>query len=228
MKKFAVILIIAVLALGCVFATAGDSQKTDANTVTSGDNFWVTTTIKTIYPVYKISGSNTVTNVESTAKSDATNTIEGIVADNGDKLSIYVNVFHFGKADNDMDASKGLVDIRYKGKVTVTITGNELINQTSTKTAATANAVNADGHVYKSDIPTAGTFTAKNADNLTVECSNSANAGTIVATYTNGKKVAISSTAAAQIASGSFTWDISQLTAGDNYKAEVVVTYTNV
>ena len=228
MKRFAVILIIAVLAIGCVFAATGDSKKTDDNAVNSGDKFIVTTTVAKIYPVYKIAGSNTINNVESNDATSASK-IEGLVSEDGNKLTIYVAVKHFGKADNNMDTAYGLVDIRYFGKVTVTVTGYQLKNTNENVVAiTTANAASTDNHVYMSDLPTAGEDlkAVSGVNNFTATASKSGNVITVEASYDNGKKVATGSDAVT-IADGSFVWDISELTAGDSYAADVVVTYTS-
>ena len=222
MKRFAVILIIAVLALGCVFAATNTKDAPN-----NGDKFVVTTTIKTIYPVYEIVGSDGQTTGE-TANSDKGEKIEGKLSDDGDHITITTTLNHFGMKDNDMNSTK--TDIRYKGAITVTITASELINKTtgltfSDASSVAANAEASNKHVYKSGLPTAGTFTNEKADNFTAACTNENNTVKVTATYTNGQKVPTSSDSV-KIAAGSFDWNISKLTAGDYYEANVVVTYT--
>ena len=222
MKRFAVILIIAVLALGCVFADVDDSKNKNNDT-----GFVVYTTIKTVYPVYEIVGSDGQTTGE-TANSDKGEKIEGKLSDDGDSITITTTLNHFGMKDNDMNSTK--TDIRYKGAITVTITASELINKTtgltfSDASSVAANAEASNNHVYKSGLPTAGTFTNANDDNFTAACTNENNIVEVTATYTNGQKVPTSSNSV-KIAAGSFDWNISKLTAGDYYEANVVVTYT--
>ena len=222
MKRFAVILIIAVLALGCVFADVDDSKNKNNDT-----GFVVYTTIKTVYPVYEIVGSDGQTK-DVTANSAKDQKIEGKLSGNGDHITITTTLNHFGMKDNDMNSSK--TDIRYKGVITVTIEASELINKTtgltfSDASSVAANAEASNNHVYKSGLPTAGTFTNENADNFTAACTNENNTVKVTATYTNGQKVSTSSNSV-KIAAGSFDWDISKLTAGDYYEADVVVTYT--
>lgn len=222
MKKFAIVLMMALLVLGCVFAASGDAQKTDTNAANSGDKFVVTTTIGKIYPVYQIVGTNNNSgSATSVHPGDVTtdNKVKGILSEDGNSISIKVALNHFGKVDNDLDAGKAMTDIRYKGDVTVTITGYALIN--------VSNTSDITEHVQSSAVPTAGTFIAVTGiANFSATTDSSGNSATITAKYLNGKKVA-SGTGVQTIANGSFTWDISELTAGDTYEADVIVTYTN-
>ena len=219
MKKFAIVLMMALLVLGCVFAASGDSQKTDKNTANSGDKFIVTTTIGKIYPVYQIVGTNNASGSATSKHSTETlDKVKGILSEDGDKISIKVALNHFGKKENDL--TKENTDIRYKGDVTVTITAGKLVN--------TIDDVSG-GHIKESALPTAGTFTAvSDIDNFNATTAISSNTAIITAKYLNGKKVASGTGTSVQtIANGSFTWDISGLTAGDTYEADVIVTYTN-
>ena len=217
MKRFAVILIIAVLALGCVFAA-------DSKNSTNNQKFIVKTTIEQVYPVYQIVGSNG-SNTTVTSAASSYQEIEGILSSDGKSISINVELDHFGYVGND--TSKSMTDIRYKGAVTVTITAGELKNTYKASGSTTSITADTDGHIYQSAAPTAGKFTGAGAANFEAsDCEASTNNyATVTATYTNGKAVA-TGTSAVEIASGSFTWNIESLTAGDTYKADVVVTYT--
>ena len=219
MKRFALILIVAVLALGCVFA-----DTVDKHNPTSGDKFVVKTTIGVVYPVYQIVGINETAAVTSATSSKAGNKeVEGILSNDGDSISIKVELQHFGYTGNL--TTNALTDIRYKGSVNVTITANPLINQFEKD--GTKITADTDGHVFSSANPTVGAFTGTTVDNFKSTCSDastSSNEVLVKAEYTNGLKVATGSGVKA-IANGSFTWDISKLTAGDTYKADVVVTY---
>lgn len=213
MKRFAVTLIIAVLALACAFAATSKNS-------TSGDKFVVTTTIQTIYPIYQIVGGGLDDALETWKEVTSSKTgpeVEGVVTD--DQLSVAVSLEHFGKANNDT-SSEGYVAIRYKNDIEVTIKAGKLINQTK-----------GDGHVAESDAPenTAFIATGKEA-NFYAEGVTTTGSDTVVIKchYTNGKKVAEGIKTPKDIAIGGFTWDISELTAGDTYKADVVVTYTVV
>ena len=219
MKRFAVILIIAVLALGCVFAATGDSKNS-----TDKQKFIVKTTIGKVYPVYQIKGTNDASG-SATSSSEGTNEVEGILSTDGKSISINVELDHFGYVDND--TTKAKTDIRYKGAVTVKITAGELKNTYTESGATTSITADTDGHIYQSAAPTAGKFTGADTTNFDAsDCAASTNNyATVTATYTNGKAVA-TGTSAVKIASGSFTWNIESLTAGDTYKADVTVTYT--
>lgn len=214
MKKFAVVLIIAVLALGCVFAESNHSFK-------------VTTKIGEIQPVYKIVGTND-DNKSAVSSADGTNEVVGILSSDGDSISINVALKHFGYKNN---TAGNLDDIWYNGSVSVTITAGKLQNAYLAKDGTT-KLTDTTGHVDASADPTTGAFTANTtntgtAKNVTVTgcaASTTSNVATISVVY-NGMKVA-TGTNELEIASGSFKWDISALTAGDTYKADVTVTYT--
>ena len=218
MKMFAVILIIAVLALGCVFAETTDKFK-------------VKTTISKIYPNYSITGKNGTDseNVNSAnastvdADKKGTYEIEAIQNKNsttGEVESVSINVFlnHFGYNENN--STKGKCAIRYTGDVTVTVAAGKLTNSVSTS-----------GHVSTSGIPT---LSNQKYDYITTDdfgaatgtpaSVTDATAFGVTASYKTGKKVG--DTNANTIASCTFTWDVTGLTAGDTYKADVVVTYT--
>ena len=217
MKRFAVILIIAVLALGCVFAATNTKDAPN-----NGDKFVVTTTIKTIYPVYQIVGTGNDSDEATSADSTSASEVEGIVSEDGDTLTINVKLQHFGKPSNDMDQTS-LAAIRYKNKITVKISAGKLLNQTT-----------GDGHISESGDAENGAFTGIGAakDNFNSDSVTSTGKSyvEIDCHYNNGLKVAVDSTGKTgvveTIATGSFSWDISNLTAGDTYKADVIVTYT--
>ena len=220
MKRFAVILIIAVLALGCVFA---DTTSTSSKNVNSGNKFVVKTTIPQVVPVYKLIGYNTTTlgdkgYVEATAA--GTNEIEGITSteSGSDYVSINVSLKHFGYTDND--TTKAKTNIKYRGTVKVDIEASVLKN---TYTAGTGDT--SVDHVMESGAAVAGTWAGSTDTNFKATTSGTANKVTVSAQYTNGKTVA-TGTGEKQIANGSFKWDITELTPGDTYEADVTITYT--
>ena len=233
MKRFAVILIIAVLALGCVFAgTATGSTVNNKDTASDGTNnekFVVKTKIGSIYPVYQIvgTGSNSAT---ATSAASSYKEIEGVVStdSNGKEwLSVSVELDHFGVTGNDLTNRASKTNIRYKGVVNVKITAGKLINQrTNASSTATEYVYSSGDAVVGATAWKAETF-SETTGNFTCALNGTATANTaeFTATYVNGKKVA-TATNAVKIASGSFKWDITDLTAGDTYKAEVTVTYT--
>ena len=233
MKRFAVILIIAVLAFGCVFAgTATGSTVSGKDTASNGTNnekFVVKTKIGSIYPVYQIvgTGSNSTT---ATSAASSYPEIEGVVstdADGKEWLSVSVELDHFGVTDNDLAKRASKTNIRYKGAVEVTITAGTLINQRTNASSTATEYVYSSGDAVVGTTPwTAETF-SETTDNFTcaLKGTATANTATFTATYANGKKVATAKNAV-KIASGSFKWDITDLTAGDTYKADVTVTYT--
>ena len=223
MKRFAVILIVAVLAIGCVFAAAGDSQRTDTNTANSGHNFYVETTINAIYPVYQITGTNENEKVTSKA-ADVSNKITGELSSDGKTISVNVALQQFGMTDNDLSAATKAA-IRYFGDVTVTIKAGKLTLVKETGKTYT-------DHTEASGVPTLKDFTAVTGlDNVTIAdgtadttATSDYTADALKLTY-NGK-VVTGSESVQTVAEGGFTWNIEELTAGDTYRADVVVTYT--
>ncbi len=218
MKRFAVILIIAVLALGCVFAASSQNS-------TSGNKFVVTTTIDEIFPVYQIVGSNgssssaTVTSAEASKAGE----IEGKVTTVGssDYLSIDVALQHYGLKDNVAGASD-MVNIKYSGNVTVEIAAGALKNTYETGTDTDSRHKMESGAAVVGDTAWTAYSDAKNTNfSATV---TSGNAAKVVATYS--AKPVSTGDSAVTIATGSFKWDITDLTPGDTYEADVTVTYT--
>ena len=243
MKRFAVILIIAVLALGCVFADTVYSGKNgkvvDYNSAASTPNNFilVDTTIDTVYPAYQIvaytSGSvSDATVVSGTNK----NTITGDTSVEG-KVSVKIGVQHYGWTGNDTAATTKK-DIRYIGTVNVSVTAGELKNKDTSITVITeANKVSTNGHVYMSAAPTAAAFgtlatvtdkTDTSIKLLTVTAGKtSANSTGVSAKYENGQALTGTATATTIADGATFTWDTTKLTAGDSYEATITITYTN-
>lgn len=224
MKRIIITLLMVLLAFGFAFAATGDSKN-----ATSGDSFVVYTIIKPVYPVYEIVGSNGQTaGITATSKTASRDIIEGKLSADGDYISITTTLYHFGKIDNDMD--KGKTNIRYKGVVHVQIEAKELNLETDGSISGKTITDTTD-HVLQSDLPIASSqnysvttlnyFTSAEDTSVTA-ADNKLN---VLATYTNGMKVE-TGTESKAVASCIFTWDISELTAGDTYKADVIVTYT--
>ncbi len=241
MKRFAVILIIAVLAIGCVFAVATGSEanvsdyKTNAND--KSNLIYVTTTIGRIYPVYQIV-AYTGTSVDETVVSGTTNNkIAGDTSVDG-KVSVKIAVQHYGLKNNDSSSTEK-VDIRYIGKVKVTVTASELKNTDTSIASAAANVVSTNGHVYMSDVAVATAFNVEGKDvtsavgkkdkllTLTAGTASGNNVATVTAKYENGQAIPMNAKAATIAEGATFTWDTTSLTAGDNYEATITITYTN-
>ncbi len=239
MKKFAIVLMMALLVRGCVFANAGDTGddttgKITPETATSGDKFYVSVKISPVYPVYQIvgyTGTDETTSPSAVSTKTGEESIVGTLNEEGTKLTVKVAIQHYGVKENNINVvSPTKTDIRYKGTVKVTVTAKELINQDSTAVADPLE-VNSENHVYKSNLPVATAFTAKTGiANLTVTANAASdNTASITAEYINGKKVETGSTAVTIANDCVFTWsDIDALTGGDSYKAEVIVTYESV
>ena len=236
MKRFAVILIIAVLALGCVFAatTGVDSTNKVAGT-TSGNKIYVVTTIGRVYPVYQIvaytgdseDASGSVTSAATEYSATASNKIVGAkTIENGKEIvSVKIAIQHYGLENNDASSSK-IVDIRYNGTVKVTVEASALQNVSTGYD--TQDKAEAEKHAWETAVSSVTAFTEKDSTYCDVTAATAETASAAVtAVYGNGT-VEING-AAQTIANGCvFKWDTTNLTAGDTYKADVVVTYTNV
>ena len=236
MKRFAVILIIAVLALGCVFAAStGDDSTNKVAGTTSGNKIYVVTTIGRVYPVYQIvaytgdseDASGSVTSAATEYSDTASNKIVGAkTTENGKEIvSVKIAIQHYGLENNDASSSK-IVDIRYNGTVEVTVEATALQN-VSTGYATQAKA-EAGKHAWETAVSSVTAFTEVDSKYCDVTAGTAKTASAAVtAVYGNGT-VEING-AAQTIANGCvFKWDTTNLTAGDTYKADVVVTYTNV
>ena len=219
MKRFAVILIIAVLAIGCVFAATGDSKNTESNLVTSGDKVIVTTDIDVIYPVYMINASNGNDNKDAAASSVPEIAARKVYNESNELTNVQIDISlrHFGYQNNEVNDSKKTY-IRYAKTVTVTIEAGKLENKSSDD----AN------HKQESAAPTVAT-NGGNLDTKDFKSTNSpsGNKVEVKAEYLTGKKVG-NATFDQVISTCTFDWDVEDLTAGDTYQADVVVTYTNV
>ena len=240
MKRFAVVLIIAVLALGCVFAasTGDDStNKVVGSNAISGDKIYVTTTIDRIYPVYQIiayTGTSETSGVTSASSKSADNTIVGAKTTNAstgeETVTVKVAIQHYGLEGNNASATTK-TNIRYNGSVTVTVEATALVNQNTEATEVSdANKADSKGHVWKTDLPTATKFTDTNT--LKTYCTvtpatASGNSASVTAKYSNG--TVLTGTDAKTIANDcTFTWTTTNLTAGDSYEANITVTYETV
>ena len=234
MKRFALILIVAVLALGCVFAdTAVDTSK-DAN---NNDKVIVYTKVKVVYPVYEIVATEGQDSSAQANSSDTNNTIEAKTSTTDEnKVSIKITLNHFGVTNNDMNElstnGAGKTDIRYNGSVHVSVEAGalKLVTNGDYNSAKISDTTN---HVLNSDLPSksAANYAVTTLDNFSSsednEVTSAANKLNVLAEYVKGLKVETGK-ASKSIASCVFTWDTSILTAGDTYEANVVVTYTAV
>ena len=240
MKRFAVILIIAVLALGCVFAASTGNDSTNevaGKNATSGDKIYVTTTIDRVYPVYQIiayTGTSETIGVTSASTKSSANTITGAKTTNAttgeETVTVKVAIQHYGLQGND-STSTTKTNIRYNGSVTVTVQATALMNTNKDATEVSeANKADSKGHVWKTALPTATKFTDKNT--LTTYCTvtpatASENSASVTAKYSNG--TVLTGTDAKTIANDcTFTWTTTNLTAGDSYEANITVTYETV
>ena len=234
MKRFALILIVAVLALGCVFADTAVVTSKDAN---NNDKVIVYTKVKVVYPVYEIVATEGQSSTVEAVSSETGNTIEAKTSTTDEnKVSIKITLNHFGVSSNDMnqlaDGGKGKTDIRYNGFVHVSVEATKLNLVIDGRYSAPVIS-DTTNHVTESKVPsksddkynltTLENFTSKKDPDV----ADSVNTLNVLATYEKGLKV-LTGAESKSIASCVFTWDTSILTAGDTYEADVVVTYTAV
>ena len=235
MKRFALILIVAVLALGCVFADTAVVTSKDAN---NNDKVIVYTKVKVVYPVYEIVATEGQDSSAQANSSYTNNTIEAKTSTTDeDKVSIKITLNHFGVTNNDMNeldttSGAGKTDIRYNGSVHVSVEAKalELVTNGDYNSVVISDTTN---HVLNSELPSKSdaNYAVTTLDNFSSiednEVTSAANKLNVLAKYNKGLKVETGKVSKS-IASCVFTWDTSILTAGDTYEANVIVTYTAV
>lgn len=238
MKRFTAVLIIAVLALGCVFAAStGDSSNNVVN-VNSANKVIVYTEIDRIYPVFQIIAYTSDTEPTSgyvTGGTTSANRIEGKknydATTGNETVSVKVAIQHYGLANNE--TGKGMVNIRYRGSVKVTVTATSLKNTGYGDSSSAQKA----GHVYETLLQSATKFADVNALKTYCEIKPSDAYGStmegadmttsITAVYKNG--TVLTGAEAKTIANDcTFTWDTTNLTPGDKYEATITIAYETV
>ena len=218
MKKFAIVLMMALLVLGCVFAASGDAVVLEVN-------------LENIVPVYEIYGSldgssytKGVAGINNNA--DIASATGGVISkditteDETVTLTILIKEHGLKESDNSAKAY-----IRYKGDVSVTVTSSSLKNVDYLDGSNTSKIETGDVTSF-----TDPTISWTDTDDHTVAKAFAAKDKVVLdSKFLTGKKVAPVSGASAEgwnVASWSWTWDTTSLIGGETYRADIKLTYT--
>ena len=210
MKRFAVILIIAVLALGCVFAANSDTVVLE-------------TSVEKVIPCFEIYGKS----VSDSTKGDTTGNVvvSATIDEEADTVSLKVLVYEVGLKDS---TRKNF--IRYKDdSLTVTIKADALKNKSYLDGSNTK--MTETGDVKTVSTPSA--FSAvkqkqgdKEIHTVSIDSTTAKDTVTLTAKYT-GEKVSVTDAATGlAVTDWTWTWDTSKLVAGETYRADITITYT--
>lgn len=217
MKKFAIVLMMALLVLGCVFAASGDAVVLEVN-------------LENIVPVYEIYGSldgssytKGVAGINNDA--DIASATGGVISkditteDETVTLTILIKEHGLKESDNSAKAY-----IRYKGDVSVTVTSSSLRNVKYLNGADVSKTET--GEVTSFTEPT---ISWDDTADHTIRKTSAANASVVLASkFLTGKKVGASgaTTDGWNVASWTWTWDTTSLIGGETYRADIKLTYT--
>ena len=215
MKRFAVVLIIAVLALGSVFAATNDVVVLE-------------TSVEKVIPCFEIYGDSTshkgvqgITDDAAVAAATGDAVVTATIDESKDEVSLKVLVYEVGLKDSTRKDF-----IRYKDdSLTVTIKADSLKNKNylnGTKTDMTET-----GAIKTVSTPTAFTAVKLETKEIhTVTAAAAADTVTLTAKYT-GEKVSVGDTTTGlAVTDWTWTWDTSNLVAGETYRADITITYT--
>ncbi len=217
MKKITAILLFAVLALGCVFATSGDVVILEVD-------------MDKVIPMYTIHGaigSATADGVpgitnDATLGSADSGIITKSVTDDEDEVSLAITIKEHGYKESD-GTDKNYV--RIKKNYTLTITADVLknvdfLNNTdpSKTEQGTLKTLVADGVTLK---------WTDTADHKVSKGTVASNSVVLNSKFLTGKKVTTSAatTAGWEIATWNFTWDLTNLIGGETYRADILLEF---
>ena len=218
MKRFAVILIIAVLALGCVFAATSDTVVLE-------------TSVQEVIPCFEIYGSTTATKdvkgvsgISTDADvAKATAVVKASIDEDNDEVKLNVFVYEVGLKN---EARKNF--IRYKDDgLTVTIKADSLKNVNYLN--GTVTSMKETGDVKTVSTPSA--FSAvkqldKEIHTVSIDSTTAKDTVTLTAKYTGEKVSVTDATTGLAVTDWTWTWDTSKLVAGETYRADITITYT--
>ena len=217
MKRFAVILIIAVLALGCVFAATSDTVVLE-------------TIVEKVIPCFEIYGNSVATANKGisgldTDKKIADATGNGVISatidEEADTVSLKVLVYEVGLKDS---TRKNF--IRYKDdSLTVTIKADALKNKSYLDGSNTK--MTETGDVKSITTPTAFAGVKQGTKDIhTVTAATTTDTVTLTAVYTGEKVNVTNAENGLAVTDWTWTWDTSKLVAGETYRADITITYT--
>lgn len=217
MKKFAIVLMMALLVLGCVFAASGDAVILEVK-------------LEEIIPVYEIYGTLDSTSYKKgvagiNSDSDIAGATEGVISkditteDESVTLTILIKEHGLKESDNTAKAY-----VRYKGNVSVTVTSSSLKNVEYLDRTDTSKTET--GSVTSFTDPTISW--TDTADHTVAKTSAANDKVVLYSKFLTGKKVSLSGARVEgwNVASWSWTWDTTSLIGGETYRADIKLTYT--
>lgn len=220
MKKFAIVLMMALLVLGCVFAA-------------SGDNVILEVKLDKVVPLFEIYGDDTLhkgtvngaLNDSDLASNNAT-VIKNLEAD-AESVGLKVIIQEVGLKGDTSPVRKDY--IRFKGVAIISVTATSLKN--IKKLNGTDVTMTEEGAVTSVSTITGQTKEYKKGEKVIhkVETNSSSTSEVkLTATYT-GEKVSLNdSTTGDFVSSWTWTWDTTDLVSGETYRADIYLTYTGV
>lgn len=218
MKKFAIVLMMALLVLGCVFAASGDAVILEVN-------------FEEIIPVYEIYGTLDSTsykkgvagiNSDSAIASATEGVISKGITTEDESVTLTILIKEHGLKESDKTAK---AYVRYKGNVSVTVSSSSLRNLDYLDGSDTSKTET--GAVSSFTEPTI--FWTDTADHTVAKTSAANDKVVLDSKFLTGKKVAPVSGASAEgwnVASWSWTYDTTSLIGGETYRADIKLTYT--
>ena len=220
MKKFAIVLMMALLVLGCVFAA-------------SGDNVILEVKLDKVVPLFEIYGDDTTHkgtvngNLDNSALASKDATVTKNLEADAESVTLKVIIQEVGLKEDTIPARKDY--IRFKGVASISVTATSLKN--IEKLDGTDSTKTEEGAVTSVSTITGQTKEYKKDDKVIhkVETvSSSISEVKLTATYT-GEKVSLGdSTTGDFVSSWTWTWNTTDLVGGETYRADIYLTYTGV
>ena len=207
MKRFAVILIIAVLALGCVFAANSDTVVLE-------------TSVQEVIPCFEIYGKS----VSDSTKGDTTGNVvvSATIDEEKDEVSLQVFVNEVGLKGTER---KNFIRYKNEAGVEVKIVADSLKNKKYID--GTDKSMTETGAVES--VTTPATFTAvtlNSKDIHSVTATTNTDTVTLTAVYTGEKVSVTDAKTGLAVTNWTWTWDTTNLVAGETYRANITITYT--
>lgn len=218
MKKFAIVLMMALLVLGCVFAANEDNVILEVN-------------VEKVIPLFEIYGDDLehkgTVNGSLTDAQIASSTATVVKEElKGDTSSVDLKVLIYEVGFDSSNQRQAYIRYKNTSGVTITVTASDLKNvdylnasdMTKTEKGSVTNVSDVICHdAYKKDTKDIHTITNSSSSNESVVLS---------AVYTGEKVTLDNTTTGNEVASWTWTWDTSDLVGGETYRADIYLTYT--
>ena len=208
MKRFAVILSIAVLALGCVFAATSDTVVLE-------------TSVEKVIPCFEIYGKS----VSDSTKGDTTGNVvvSATIDEEKDEVSLQVFVNEVGLKGTER---KNFIRYKNEAGVEVKIVADSLKNKKYID--GTDKSMTETGAVESVTTPATFTAVTLNSKDIihSVTATTNTDTVTLTAVYTGEKVSVTDAKTGLAVTDWTWTWDTSKLVAGETYRADITITYT--